>query len=77
MTIRLVSKANEAVALGSKHPYEAGSLAKYTARTKEAKEMRKMKVFGCRHCRLWRKRFTFDGLISHAKEKWGPWFFLL
>ena len=23
------------------------------------------------------KRFTFDGLVSHAKEKWGPVFFLL
>jgi hypothetical protein len=85
-TVEVVSKADEAVALGSKYPYEAGSFAKYTARTKEAKEMRKMKVFGCRHCQhrspeptiarparksghLWQKRFTFDGLISHTKEK--------
>ena len=58
----------------------------YTAKTNEAKEMRQMKVFGCRHCQPgspelanmppprkddehWRKRFTFDGLISHVKEK--------
>jgi len=57
----------------------------YTAKTNDAKEMGQMKVFGCRHCQHrspelaivpprkgddhWRKRFTFDGLISHVKEK--------
>jgi len=67
------------------HPYDVGSFARYTSKTKEAKEMRQMKVFGCRHC-LYRspglenvrashadinrrKRFTLVGLISHAKEK--------
>jgi hypothetical protein len=89
MQVELVSVA-EADALGDKHPYDAGSFAKYSARTKEAKKMRQMKVFGCRHCQIensepaiarlarnrgrlqvWQKRFTFDGLISHAKEKYG------
>ena len=86
-----------------KYPYDAGSLAKYTARTNKAKKMRQMKEFGCRHCQYSKpepaiarparnggdpsqKRFTFDGLVSHAKEKWGssafstlikePYFFL-
>ena len=86
MQVELISMA-DAVALGAKHPYVAGSFAKYTALTNEMKKMRQMKVFGCRHCQcrnsdpaiarpardndhLWRKRFTFNGLISHAKEKW-------
>jgi len=68
------------------HPYDVGSFARYTGKTKEAKEMRQKKVFGCRHCLYrspglenaqpsqngdinQRKRFTLDGLISHAKEK--------
>ncbi len=85
MQVELLSVA-DAVALGAKCPYDAGSFAKYTARTNEAKEMRQMKVFGCRHCQcrnsesaiarpagnnghIWQKRFTFNGLVSHAKEK--------
>ena len=90
MTVQFISEAGEVALLGD-NPYEAGSFAKYTARTKEAKEIRKMKVFGCRHCQhvnpelttalrarksghLGQKRFTFDGLISHAKEKWASRF---
>jgi hypothetical protein len=72
--------------LNAEYPYHAGAIAMYTAKTNEAKEIRQMKVFGCRHCRPrstelanvppprkgddgWRKRFTFDGLVSHVKEK--------
>lgn len=86
MQVELIPMANAAT-LGAEYPYDIGSFAKYTARTKKAKEMREMKVFGCRHCQcrnsepaitlpgrdndhLWWKRFTFDGLVSHAKEKW-------
>ena len=88
MQVELISTA-DAVTLGAEHPYVAGSFARYTARTNDAKTMRPMKVFGCRHCQwrnsepaiarparnydyLSRKRFTFDGLVSHAKEKWVP-----
>ena len=88
MQIELIPIA-DAATLGAKHPYDIGSFAMYTARTDKAKEMREMKVFGCRHCQcrnsepaiarparnndhLWRKRFTFNGLVSHAKEKWVP-----
>jgi hypothetical protein len=88
MQVELISMA-DAVTLCAEHPYVARSIAKYTARSNEAKKMRQMKAFGCRHCQcrnsepeiarpvrnnehLWRKRFTFDGLVSHAKEKWVP-----
>jgi len=88
MQVEFISPA-DAVTLCAEHPYVARSFAKYTARTNEAKKMRQMKAFGCRHCQcrnsepemarparnndhLWRKRFTFDGLVSHAKEKWVP-----
>ena len=88
MQVELISMTDAAsVILGTKHPYAAGSFAKYTARTNDAKMMKQMKVFGCRHCQcrnpepaialptlnndhLSRKRFTFNGLVSHAKEKW-------
>jgi hypothetical protein len=93
MQVELISMA-DAVTLGAKHPYVAGSFAKYTARTNEAKKIRQMKVFGCRHCQcrnsepaiarparnndhLWRKRFTFNGLVSHTKEKWVSGILLL
>jgi hypothetical protein len=86
MQVELIS-VDDAVTLGAKHPYVAGSFATYTARTNEAKVTREMKVFGCRHCQcrnsestttrparnndhLWQKRFTFNGLVSHTKEKW-------
>lgn len=86
MQVELASA--EARALVHKYPYDAGSVAKYTARTNKAKMMRQMKEFGCRHCQYTKpepaitrparnggdpsqKRFTFDGLISHVKEKWG------
>jgi hypothetical protein len=90
MQVELISMADAAnVILGTKHPYAAGSFAKYTARTNDAKKMRQMKVFGCRHCQcrnsesatarparnnehLSQKRFTFNGLVSHAKEKCVP-----
>ncbi|KAI0296397.1 hypothetical protein BC826DRAFT_1004776, partial [Russula brevipes] len=91
MQVRLISRA-EGFVLGINYPYEAGSFARYSARSKEAKEMAQMKVFGCRHCQrkatfseIMRpsrnednhssKRFTFNGLISHAKEKHKifPW----
>jgi hypothetical protein len=85
MQVELIIMADAArEILGTEHPYVAGSIAKYTARTNDAKKMRQMKVFGCRHCQcrnseparnndhVWRKRFTFNGLVSHAKEKWVP-----
>lgn len=92
MQVELISMA-DAVTLGTKYMYIAGSFAMYTARTDGAKRVRQMKVFGCRHCQcgnsepaiarpardndhLWRKRFTFNGLISHAKEKWVSWIVL-
>jgi hypothetical protein len=88
MRVELLSM-DDAVTLAAKYPYVAGSFAKYTARTNEAKDMRQMRVFGCRHCQcrnsepaitrpaqnsehFWRKQFTFNGLVSHAKEKWVP-----
>jgi len=89
MQVELLSMADAVVALGGKHPYpyHPGSFAKYSARTNEAKKMRQMKVFGCRHCQCrnsepaiarparnnghpWQKLFTFDGLVSHANDKW-------
>ena len=82
MQVELTPVAN-AVTSGAKYPYIARSFAKYSARTNEAMKMREMKVFGCRHCQCRnseptisrparnnvQKRFTFDGLVSHAKEK--------
>ena len=87
MQVGLASMADrEFLPMRVEHPYDVGSFARYTSKTKEAKEMRQIKVFGCRHC-LYRspelenarpsqngdnnrrKRFTLDGLISHAKEK--------
>ncbi len=92
MQVGLVSVA-EVLTLGIDQPYDAGSFAKYTTQTNEAKEMRQMKVFGCRHCQDRRpelaiaqpprnddnhrqRRFTFNGLVSHAKEKCDPKFLL-
>jgi len=85
MQVELAS-TREVLAVLYKYPYDAGSVAKYTARTNKAKKMRQMKEFGCRHCQYRKpepaiarparnggdssqKRFTFDGLVSHAKEK--------
>jgi hypothetical protein len=85
MQVGLISVA-EYAALSAERLYDAGSLARYTAKTNQAKEIRQMEVFGCRHCEPrspdkvivppswnvdghWRRRFTFDGLVSHAKEK--------
>ncbi|KAI9509039.1 hypothetical protein F5148DRAFT_1190821 [Russula earlei] len=80
MQIELLSPVEALNAL-FKHPYEEGAFAKYSVGPKKAKQM---KVFGCRHCPDTRaeptsrssdayqqKRFTFNGLISHAKEKWS------
>lgn len=82
MQVEFISMADDMTRTsGTKHPYVAGSFARYTARTNDAKKMRQMKVFGCRHCQLrdWQyrnseqvaiaRRFTFNGLVSHAKEK--------
>ena len=85
MQVALVSVA-EAHALLAEHPYDAGSFASYTSRTKKAVEMRQTRTFGCRHCQHRNvnpeivqplreieahaeRRFTFNGLVSHAKEK--------
>jgi hypothetical protein len=87
MEIGLASVTDgEFLSVRVEYPYDVGSFARYTSKTKEAKEMRQMKAFGCRHCQYRspelesarpsqngdknpRKRFTLDGLISHAKEK--------
>lgn len=90
MQVALVS-ADEAVALMAGHSYDAGSLALYTARKDKAKKMRQTKTFGCRHCQheipkstraprsqnCVERRFTFDALVSHAKEKYESSPFLL
>ena len=85
MQVGLLS-TDDLTILSTEYPYHAGSITMYTAKTNQAKEMRQMKVFGCRHCQPrspelaivppprkdddhWRKRFPFDGLVSHVKEK--------
>lgn len=78
MELKLVTAA-DALAMMSGRQYAAGSFALYTAHTNKAKEMRQTKTFGCRHCQqvLFKPKngdhvdrlFTFDGLVSHVKEK--------
>ena len=82
MELKLVAAA-DALAMMSGRQYAAGSFALYTAH--KAKKMRQTKTFGCRHCQqgIFKPKkgdrvdmlFTFDGLVSHVKEKCVSSFF--
>ncbi len=71
MQVGLVSVA-EVLTLGIDQPYDAGSFAKYTTQTNEAKEMRQMKVFGCRHCQDRRPELATKRALRHPRHKIFP-----
>jgi len=81
---------DEALSLGLNRSYNERSLAKYSPdRSDGAKQMKVFGCRHCQYTSLEetitppqsrngdaprQRRFTFNGLISHAKEKWGPEF---